>query len=171
VSSVLYTRLSGELKQALAEHARKRGLSLNAAACELIAAGLAAGEEEQAGDGLRRELAARSSELAQTKKRLTEAKLRLQAAREREELTARTYRALAERARGELAVCPQCRTPLRGSDLLVCGRCPNCARPITALLLPRPQSGAPERDAYLALLGALGGLLGLALAGSGERTS
>jgi hypothetical protein len=75
-------------------------------------------------------------------------------------------RALAERARGELASWPQCGKPLRGSDLLVSGHCPQCARPITALLLPRAQTGAPDRDAYLALLGALGGLVGLALASS-----
>jgi hypothetical protein len=32
------------------------------------------------------------------------------------------------------------------------------------LLTPRPQLGAPDKDEYLALLGALGGLIGLALA-------
>jgi hypothetical protein len=75
-------------------------------------------------------------------------------------------RALAERARGELASCPQCSHPLRGYDFLVSGHCPNCERAITTLLSPRPQRGAPDRDAYLALLGALGGLVGLALARS-----
>jgi hypothetical protein len=44
---------------------------------------------------------------------------------------------------------------VRGSDLLVSGHCPHCQRPITTLLTPRPQTGAPDRDAYLALLGAL----------------
>jgi hypothetical protein len=53
---------------------------------------------------------------------------------------------------------------VRGYDLLVSGHCPHCARPITALLLPRQQTGAPDRDAYLALLGALGGFVGPALA-------
>jgi hypothetical protein len=55
---------------------------------------------------------------------------------------------------------------VRGSDLLVSGRCPNCSRAITALLSPRAQLGAPDQDEYLALLGALGGLVGLALATS-----
>ena len=36
------------------------------------------------------------------------------------------------------------------------------ARTASAFLTPRPQLGAPERDEYLALLGALGGLVGLA---------
>jgi hypothetical protein len=60
--------------------------------------------------------------------------------------------------------CPQCRQRLRGDDLLVSGHCPNCERPITTLLTPRAQLGSPDKDAYLALLGALGGLVGLALA-------
>ena len=36
-------------------------------------------------------------------------------------------RALAERARHELGVCPACRKPVRGHDYLVSGRCPHCA--------------------------------------------
>ncbi len=55
---------------------------------------------------------------------------------------------------------------MRGSDHLVSGRCPHCELALTAFLTPRPQVGAPERDEYLALLGALGGLVGLAGAGA-----
>jgi hypothetical protein len=51
---------------------------------------------------------------------------------------------------------------LRGSDFLVSGHCPNCEA-ITAFLTPRPQLGAPAKDEYLVLLGALGGLVGLPL--------
>lgn len=82
--------------------------------------------------------------------------------------TAASFRTLAERARGELASCPQCRKPLRGSDLLVSGHCPGCERAITTLLTPRPQLGAPDKDEYLALLGALGRLLGLAPVRNGD---
>ncbi|MBA2615599.1 MAG: hypothetical protein H0U90_07450, partial [Actinobacteria bacterium] len=58
--------------------------------------------------------------------------------------------------------CPGCRKRVRGSDYLVSGRCPHCAKALTALLAPLPQIGAPERDEYLALLGALGALVALA---------
>jgi hypothetical protein len=163
VSTVVYARVPDPLKQALATRARERGLSLTAAVVALLERGLDASEEERAGER-DRELAASASELERTRARLAEAELRLQAAQEREELIARTYRALAERARGELAICPQCRKPLRGSDLFVSGHCPHCKRAITTLLTPSPQTGAPDRDAYLALLGALGGLVALALA-------
>lgn len=163
MSSVVYLRVPDPLKQALAARARERGLSLTAAVVALLERGLDASEEKRAGER-ERELAASASELEQTRARLAEAELRLKAAQEREELVARTYGALAERARGELALCPQCRKPLRGSDFFVSGHCPHCKGAITTLLTPRGQTGAPDRDAYLALLGALGGLLALALA-------
>jgi hypothetical protein len=51
---------------------------------------------------------------------------------------------------------------------LVGGRCPRCEKALTAFLTPRLQVGAPKRDEYLALLGALGGLVALAGAGAGE---
>jgi hypothetical protein len=49
------------------------------------------------------------------------------------------------------------------------GRCrertaANCDRAITTLPTPRGQLGTPDKDEYLPLLGALGGLVGLALA-------
>jgi len=143
---------------------------VNAAVCELIECGLQASADERASEGLERALAACAGELEQTRARLAEAELRREAAREREQARARIERALAERARHELASCPQCREPVRGTDLLVSGRCPTCGRALTALLSPRPQLGAPDRDEYLALLGALGGLVGLALASTSENT-
>ena len=83
--------------------------------------------------------------------------------REREQLTAHTYRALAERARQELVACPRCRKPVHGSDLLVSGRCPHCNKALTSLLLPTRTADLVQNE-YLALLGALGVLVGLALA-------
>ena len=172
MSAVVYARVPDALKQALAARARERGLSLTAAVVALLERGLDASEEERARER-EAELAASASELERTRARLAEAEAALALAREREQITATSFRALAERARGELASCPQCRKSLRGSDLLVSGHCPQCARPITALLLPRPQTGAPDPHAYLALLGALGGLVGLALAstsgGAGQK--
>ena len=173
MSTVVYARVPDPLKQALAARARERGLSLTATVVALLEHSLDTTEDERARE---REgaLAASAAELARTRALLAEAEAALALAREREQLTASSLRALAERARGELASCPQCQKPLRGSDLLVSGHCPQCARPITALLLPRPQTGAPDRDAYLALLGALGGLVGLALAttsGAGRKES
>jgi hypothetical protein len=87
--------------------------------------------------------------------RLKQAELGLKAAIEREQLSARIYAAFAERARHELASCPQCHQPLRGSDLLVSGHCRNCDNALTSLLVPT-RIGSLVVNEYSALLGALG---------------
>jgi hypothetical protein len=161
----LFVRVPDALKQALADRAGERGLSLTSAVVALLERGLDTSEEERARER-EGELAACAGELERTRARLAEAEAALALAREREQISATSLRALAERARGELASCPQCSHPLRGYDLLVAGHCPNCKRAITTLLTPRPQRGSPDKDAYLALLGALGGLVALALASS-----
>jgi len=166
VSEVVYGRVSPALKQALQDRARDGGLSLNATVVELLEHGLAADAEEDPRAELEAALAASARELEQAQARLEAAELRLALANEREQQTQGTLRALAERARQELGECPRCRKPVRGCDYLVQGCCPHCGRALTAFLTPRPQVGAPERDEYLALVGALGGLVGLAGAGA-----
>ena len=170
MSAVLYARVPDALKQALQAHAAEGALTLTQAVVELVERGLAALRDAQSVSELEAKLAATTSELEQTRARLQQAELGVQAARERERLTARTYSALAERARQTLGSCPRCRAPLRGSDLLVAGRCPNCGKALTALLLPAPRANLAA-DEYLALLGALGVLVGLALASSGENAN
>lgn len=68
--------------------------------------------------------------------------------------------------RQELARCPLCRTPVSGKDLLRRGRCPHCGRALTSLLAPT-RAGL-DRDEWIALLGALGVLAGLAPADASE---
>ena len=159
---VVYGRVPRALKQALTTHARERGLSQNATLVELLERGLAENAREAAREELEVALSASARELDETRARLAVAEGRLAAAAEQEERTTNTLRALAERARHELGQCPQCRKRVRGSDYLVSGCCPHCAKALTALLTPRAQVGAPEWDEYLALLGALGALLALA---------
>jgi rubrerythrin len=170
MSAVLYARVPDSLKHALHRHAAEGGLTLTDAVVELVERGLAALSDEQSVSELEAKLASTRSEREQTRARLQEAELGLQAARERERLTARTYRALAERTGQTLGSCPRCRAPLRGSDLLVAGRCPNCGTALTALLLPAPRANLAA-DEYLALRAALGVLVGLALASTGENAN
>ena len=162
MSKVVYGRVSPALKQALTTRAKERGLSLNATLVELLERGLAESAQEAARAELEAALAASVRELEEVRARLAAAEGRLVAAAEQEERTKGTLRALTERARPELGQCPACRKPVRGHDYLVSGRCPNCSRALTALLAPLQQIGAPERDEYLALLGALGALVALA---------
>jgi len=164
VSGVVYVRVSQLLKQTLAARAREQGLTQTAAVVELLERGLQANDDQL--EGLQHQLASLTGQLEQTRARLAETEAELNAISYREQTLAQTLTALAERARHELASCPQCQTALRGQDLFVTGHCPNCNRPITTLLTPRMQTGAPDKDEYLALVGALGSLVGLALATS-----
>jgi hypothetical protein len=168
VSEVVYARVPGALKQALSARARERQLSLNATVRELLEDGLAASGEEHSRNVLEDALARAARELEETRARVSEAELRCALAEEREEMSAGLLTTLAERARQELAECPRCRQPVRGYDFLVSGHCPHCGKALTALLAPRPQVGASEPSEYLALLGALGAVLGLASAGFRE---
>ena len=169
MSAVVYARIPDSLKKALEAHRAARGLTLSRAVVELLEQGLAASADEQSSPKPEAKLALLTSELEKTRGRLKEASLRLQAAREREQLSARTYTALAARARQRLALCPRCREPVRGFDLLVSGHCPNanCGTALTSLLTPAPRAGLDANE-YLALLGALGVLVGLAVATSAE---
>ena len=169
MSAVVYARVPDSLKQALAAHASERGVTLTTALVDLVGHGLEAIANEQSVAELERKLVACTGEREQTRGLLQEAELRLQAAREREQTTARTYTALAERTRQQLASCPQCRRPVRGYDLLVTGHCPNsnCSKALTSLLTPAPRAGLDGNE-YLALLGALGVLVGLAHATTAE---
>jgi hypothetical protein len=168
VSAVLYTRVPEALKQALTAHAAGRGLSQTRAIVELLEQGLAGSRDERSLAKLEGTLARAQGELEATRVRGRELELALQAAREREEHAARTYAAFAARARQVLASCPRCTKSVRGSDLLVSGRCPHCAHAVTELLAPAPRSALNQTE-YLALLGALGLLTGLALASTGEE--
>jgi hypothetical protein len=167
MGAVVYARVADSLKHALQEHASERGLSLTRAVVELVERGLEAIANETSVEAREQRLRALASELEGTRARVREAELAVQAAREREQLTARTYRAVAERSRQELVLCPRCRQPVRGSDLLVSGCCPHCRKGLTSLLTPTPRAGLDSNE-YLALMGALGVLVGLALASAAE---
>ena len=162
MSEVVYARVPDALKRALKAHAAERGLNLTSALVGLLERGLEAITDERSLSELERKLAASTNALAETQAQLKDAQLGLQAARVREQLTARTYSAFAERARHELAPCPRCREPLRGSDLLASGRCPHCNKPLTSLLVPTRTANLDQNE-YAALLGALSVLVGLAL--------
>ena len=171
MTAVVYARVSEPLKQALHAHAATRGLTLTAAVVELLDHGLEAIATRGSLAQRERALARARSELAQTQARLRQAELRLQAAREREQATAQTTTALAARARQKLTLCPQCRQPVNGYDLLVSGHCPNpsCTKELTSLLTPT--RGGLDPNQYLTLIGAVGVLVGSALATTKQHTS
>ncbi len=162
MSGVVYARVPDSLKQALHKHAADRGLTLTGAVVEVAERGLEAIRTGASLESLADRLAALNREVERARMRLKEAEIRLQTAREREETIARAYAGVAERMRQELARCPGCRKPVGGADLLMRGHCPYCGRALTSLLAPT-RAGI-DRDEWIALLGALGVLAGLATA-------
>jgi antitoxin component of RelBE/YafQ-DinJ toxin-antitoxin module len=98
VSEVVYIRVPEALKQALRAQAEERGLSLTRAARELIERGLEQVAAQQSLPESEDRQAVANMELEKTRARLNRAEVELRAAKEREQLTARTYAAVAERA-------------------------------------------------------------------------
>jgi len=101
--------------------ARRARCAVRRAAAALVALlgqGLEAIAQKTSVAELEEKLAVASSERAQTQVRLQEAELRLQAAREREETTAHTYRALAERTRQQLGFSRAAVSPCAGMTCL-----------------------------------------------------
>ena len=107
MSGVLYARVSDSLKQALHDHASKRGLSLTGAVVEVAERGLEAISTGSSVEALEDELERASRELDRTRARLKEAQIRLQAARERDEAINRAYGAVTERMRQEARPMPR----------------------------------------------------------------
>lgn len=163
MSAVIYIRTPDSLKQTLKDYASARGMTETAAAASLLERALAAIGEETAVEKLNRKLEAASRELEKTRAALQRTELELREARQRDEAAAHVYKAVTIRARQPLGECKRCQHPLSGADLYVNGRCPNpeCATAITELLTPT-RGGLKETE-YLPFIGALGGLLGLAL--------
>src|SRR5712692_1949445 len=169
MSAVVYARVPEALKQVVQRHALERGLTLTGAVVELLERGVESIAAGRSVAELERKLALAASERERAEARVREAGLRLRAAGERERIIARVYAAVSERARQQLARCPRCREPVRGSDLFVSGRCPqaDCGAELTSLLTPAPRAGMDSTQ-YVALTGALGVLVGLAVASSDD---
>jgi hypothetical protein len=153
----IYIRAPAALKQALKDYAAERETSENAAAVSLLELALEAIADQTTAEQLKRGLEAATSELETTRAALHEAGLQHRAAAE-------VYKTVARRARQPLAKCLACREPLYAADLFVTGHCPHpgCGAGVTRLLATTTPPGFSEAD-YLAFLGALGGLAGLAL--------
>jgi hypothetical protein len=172
VTDVVYARVPISLKQALQAHAAERGLTLTGSVVELLSQALETGVHSHQLAALEQSLTHLREQLHETETLLREEELKLAAANQRQQTTIHIYRALAERLCQQLATCPRCAHPVSGGDLLIRGRCPNpeCSTALTTLLAPGPQAQVDSYE-YLALLGALGILAGLAQANSAETTT
>jgi len=154
------------LKEALDTFAEDRGTTLTTAVVDLIERGLDSVTNARSIADLEQKAVKCAAELRHTRARLGEAEARLQTAMEREQMNSHAYKVLAERAQQELGRCPACTDPVRGYDVLVTGSCPNCSQTLTPLVTPANKTEGLNQTDYLVLLGAVGLLVGAALAGN-----
>lgn len=112
MSTVLYARVSQELKDAVEQRAAERGVSLTATVSDLIERGLTAIDVADTRPALEASNHGLVAELARVRDTAT---------------------ALEERMRQVLGGC-RCGSVLTGRDLLVTGHCPSCNAGIGSLL-------------------------------------
>jgi len=157
-TSVIYARIPQLLKRDVDRFSAERGVTLTTAIGNLLARGLEAVANEQSVGRLEGEVAQLRAEKRVLSARLREAEVIAREALKREEAMTGAQRSLAERIKQPVGECPQCRTAVTGEDLLVTTRCRNGHS-----LAPLLGGSKPE---YMFLVGAVGVLVGIALAGS-----
>lgn len=166
-SVALYARITRDTKDAVDGYASAHDLTLAAAVQKLLSAGLAAERERTAVETLRSELDVLRDQIGAVEQDRDRETMRRERA-ESEYLTLRSAAGVwSERAAMNVGVCPGCKEPLTGGDLLVAGRCRHCGRSAAELLAPPKTSGLDDKELMM-VLGAAGLLLGL-IAISGKR--
>lgn len=156
MSSVIYARVPDALKEAVETYRVEQGTTLTRGLADLIQRGL-----ESASRGDEPDL---HHQLEKARGELREAQAHTQVLEQRVASTAETQRIVAQQMKQELGQCPKCGKPVRGEDVLITGRCSE-GHPVRSLVEPAEKTEESfNRNEYLVLLGALGVLLGLALA-------
>lgn len=151
MSQVIYARVPDGVKSDVEEYADGHGMTLSSAAVDLLQRGLAAAAEE-------RSILNLESKLAQ----VTSERVALQAQLHATSSEVGALRSFAQRAAAtRVGVCPSCRAPISGLDLLGRGLCTACQTSLHEVLAPKVPPPQPVLDdrAVGALVGALGGVL------------
>jgi len=143
----VYARVSPELKEAVDGFAEQKGMSLASAVTDLLQRGLEAAYSEEA----IRSLELRTQQLQGELSKVGQA-----------------ASVVDERMRQVLGTC-QCGKPLNGHDFLVAGKCPECSRGVTGLLVGQANESAGSVDRnelapFLAGIGVAAALIALTYA-------
>lgn len=134
MSSTIYARVDPELKAATDQYAADRGFSLASAVSDLLSRGLEASHNESSVAHLESEVQALRNELARVHDAAGTLHVRLQQI---------------------LGTC-ECGATLTGYDLLVNGRCSQCARGVSGLLAGGPTETGLDRDEFAPFLAGVG---------------
>jgi len=166
--ATLYAHIPDSLHAALNSYAKDRRVKLTAATVELLETGLDAVANATTRVALEERVAVATEQAAEARA-LAEQAEKARAALEAT-LNGQTeaYALVGGRLNQPIGRCPSCRHPISGRDLVVRNACGSCSAPLSALLDPRtPAAGSGlNTTEYLLLIGALGLLVGMAMAQS-----
>lgn len=161
-TEVIYARIPANLKGALIDYAARNAMTQTTAIADLLERGLKAVTTSASIEEIERSAHDLRAKLATSEVQLREAQLRANAVEERERNLLSAYQGLAKRTEQTIGTCPVCTKAVRGYDLLVTGRCPQCNSGLASLLArPQEKSGLNQSE-FLTLVGAVGLVLALA---------
>lgn len=160
-TQVIYARVPSGLKEHVEVYAAEHGLTLTSAVAELLERGLEAVSNGTSIKELEARVASLDRESSAARIEAAEAKGEASALRARDN----DLLTLAQRAEMTVGPCPHCKSPVRGSDVLLTQRCGTCGRGLSSVLVG-PQMKGLDQTELLVLLGALGIIVGAAYLGS-----
>jgi hypothetical protein len=165
--ATIYARIPDELKTELDSYSVGRHIKLTAAMVELMETGLESVRRETTVKDLERRLEVATQQAADSRalaEQSENARAALQAT-----LNGQTevYALVGGRLNQTIGLCPSCKASITGRDLVVTNACHSCSVSLSALLDPKaPMGSTLNGPEYLLLIGAIGLLVGMAMAQS-----
>jgi hypothetical protein len=165
--ATIYARIPDKLKSELDAYSANRHVKLTAAMVELMEIGLDSVQNETTVAALEQRLAGTTEQAAEAHalaEQAENARAALQAT-----LNGQTeaYALVGGRLSQPIGFCPSCKKPITGRNLIVSNACGECSASLSSLLDPKTPAGSTLNGTeYLLLIGALGLLVGMAMAQS-----
>ena len=163
--ATIYARIPDELKTELDSYSAGRHVKLTAAMVELMETGLESVRTETTVKDLERRLEAATAQAADSHALAEQAENASAALQATLNGQTEAYALVGGRLNQTIGLCPSCNKPITGRDLVVTNACHSCSVSLSALLDPKASTGSTLNGTeYLLLIGALGLLVGMAMA-------
>jgi hypothetical protein len=165
--ATLYAHIPDQLHSAIESYSKDRHVKLTAAAVELLEIGLDAVANATTNAALEERLAAATEQAAESRALAEQAENARAALQATLNGQIEAYALVGGRLSQPIGLCPSCKEPISGRDLVVSNACGKCTASLSALLDPKtPANSTLNGTEYLLLIGALGLLVGMAMAQS-----
>ncbi len=166
--TTVYARIPDELKSAIDTYAMGRHIKLTAAMVELMEIGLESVQNATTVAALEQRLSAATEQAADAHALAEQAENARAALQDMLNGQTEAYALVGGRLSQPIGLCPTCKKPISGRDLVVSNACGNCTASLSALLDPKTRAAGSTLNGteYLLLIGAIGLLVGMAMAQS-----